>query len=71
VALFFLGVLPFSASNWGVMLQLAFTQAGAMYTAKSLPYLLSPLVCILLVTLGVVLFLDAMDEMLNPRLRKG
>jgi peptide/nickel transport system permease protein len=71
VALFFLGVLPFSSNNWGVMLQLAFTQAGAMYTSKSLPYLLSPLVCILLVTLGVVLFLDAMDEILNPRLRKG
>lgn len=71
VALFFLGVLPLSTSNWGVMLQLAFTQAGAMYTTQSLLYLIAPLVCILLVTLGVVLLLDAVDEMLNPRLRKG
>jgi len=71
VALFFLGVLPFAANNWGVMLQFAFTQAGAMYTTQSLLYLLAPLASILLVTLGVVLFLDALDEMLNPRLRKG
>ncbi|GAC1521148.1 MAG: ABC transporter permease [Chloroflexota bacterium] len=71
VGLFFLGVVPFSVNNWGVMLNLAFTQAGAMYSSNSLMYLLSPLACILLVTLGVVLFLDAVDEMLNPRLRMG
>lgn len=71
VGLFFLGVLPLSVNNWGVMLQLAFSQAGAMYTTQSLLYLLAPLACILLVTLGVVLFLDAVDEMLNPRLRRG
>lgn len=71
VALFFLGVLPLSTNNWGVMLQFAFSQAGAMYTTQSLPYLLAPLACILLVTFGVVLFLDAVDEMLNPRLRRG
>lgn len=70
VGLFFLGVLPFKVNNWGVMLNFAFTQSGAMYTPKALPYLLSPLAAILLVTLGVVLFLDAVDEILNPRLRR-
>lgn len=69
VGLFFLGVVPFSVNNWGVMLNLAFTQAGALYSAHSLLYLLSPLACILLLTVGIVLFLDAVDEMLNPRLR--
>lgn len=71
VGLFFLGVVPLSVNNWGVMLNLAFSQAGAMYTTKALSYLLSPLGCILLLTLGIVLFLDAVDEMLNPRLREG
>lgn len=71
VGLFFLGVLPFSVNNWGVMLNLAFTQAGAMYTPDSLLYFVAPLACILLLTLGVVLFLDAVDEMLNPRLRRA
>jgi peptide/nickel transport system permease protein len=69
VGLFFLGVVPFNVNNWGVMLNLAVFSAGAITTAKALPYLLSPMVAILLVTLGVVLFLDAVDEMFNPRLR--
>jgi peptide/nickel transport system permease protein len=71
IGLFFLGVLPFKVNNWGVMLNFAFTQSGAMYSSSALAYLLSPLFAILLVTLGVVLFLDAVDEMLNPRLRRG
>jgi len=41
-----------------------------MYSTRSLLYLLSPLACILLLTLGIVLFLDAVDELLNPRLRR-
>lgn len=69
VGLFFLGVVPFNVNNWGVMLNLAVFSAGAITTVRALPYLLSPMVCILLVTLGVVLFLDAVDEMFNPRLR--
>lgn len=71
VGLFFLGVLPFKVNNWGVMLNFAFTQSGAMYSSSALAYLLSPLCAILLVTLGVVLSLDAVDEMLNPRLRRS
>jgi peptide/nickel transport system permease protein len=70
VGLFFLGVVPFSVNNWGVMLNLAFFQAGAMYTTSSLMYLLSPMAAILLLTFGVVLLLDAVDELLNPRLRE-
>jgi peptide/nickel transport system permease protein len=71
VGLFFLGVVPFSVSNWGVMLNFAYRQAGALYSPNALSYLLAPLGCILLVTLGIVLFLDALDEILNPRLRSG
>lgn len=69
VGLFFLGVVPFNVNNWGVMLNLAVFSAGAITTVQALPYLLSPMVSILLVTLGVVLFLDAVDEIFNPRLR--
>lgn len=70
VALFFLGVVPFSSSNWGVMLNQAVFSGGAMDSSAALSYLLSPLVCILLITVGVVLFLDAVDELFNPRLRE-
>jgi len=71
VGLFFLGVVPFKANNWGVMLNLAVFSGGAITSQNALIYLLSPLVAILLLTLGIVLFLDAMDELFNPRLREG
>ncbi|MEY9929235.1 peptide/nickel transport system permease protein [Catenulispora sp. GP43] len=70
VGLFFLGLVPFSSTNWGVMLNQAVFSGGAMETPAALIYLLAPLVCILLLTLGIVLFLDAIDELFNPRLRE-
>jgi peptide/nickel transport system permease protein len=70
VALFYLGVVPFSSTNWGVMLNQAIFQGGALQSGSALTYLFAPLVCILLVVLGVVLFLDAIDELFNPRLRE-
>lgn len=70
VGLFYLGVVPFHVNNWGVMLNLAVFTGGAMESPQALPYLISPLACILILTLGVVLFLDALDEIFNPRLRE-
>jgi len=70
VGLFFLGLVPFSSTNWGVMLNQAVFAGGAMNSTDALFYLLSPLVCILALTLGIVLFLDAIDELFNPRLRE-
>ncbi len=67
--LFFLGVLPATVSNWGVMLNFAVFSAGAIGSSQALYYLLAPLVAILLLTLGIVLVLDAVDEIFNPRLR--
>lgn len=69
VGLFYLGVLPFKSNNWGVMVQMA-VQQGVTQTGDGLGYLLAPLVAILLLTLGVVLLVDAMDEVFNPRLRE-
>lgn len=71
VGLFFLGIIPFSSENWGVMLNMAFSQSGAIYSPNSFLYLFSPLFCIMLLTFGIVFFLDAVDEILNPRLRKA
>ncbi|MEV5558336.1 ABC transporter permease [Nonomuraea wenchangensis] len=70
VGLFFLGVLPYESDNWGVMLNLAVFQAGALITPNALGYLLGPLMAILLLTLAIVLVVDAMDEIFNPRLRE-
>lgn len=70
VGLFFLGVVPFDGTNWGVMINQAVFSGGALQSPEALFYLLSPLACILLLIAGVVLFLDAIDELFNPRLRE-
>ncbi|NPV79517.1 MAG: ABC transporter permease [Firmicutes bacterium] len=69
VGLFFLGVVPFSSLNWGVMLNFAVSQGGALYTLRSVHYLLAPIVCIVLLQTGAVLFARAMEILFNPRLR--
>jgi peptide/nickel transport system permease protein len=69
VGLYFLGVMPLNTNNWGVMLNFAVFQSGALIAPDALPYLLAPLGAILLLTLGVVLVIDAMEEIFNPRLR--
>jgi peptide/nickel transport system permease protein len=70
VGLFFLGAVPYSTSNWGVMLNTAVFQANAMTNTRALAYLLSPLICILLITLALVTLANAVDEFFNPRLRR-
>ena len=69
VALMFLGLVPFSATNWGMMLNFAVRQAGAIYLPQATFYVLSPMVAIMLLELGGVFFAHGLDELLNPRLR--
>jgi peptide/nickel transport system permease protein len=69
VGLFFLGVLPFTAVNWGLMLNFAVYQAGALYSTAGMWYLIAPMACIVLLQVGSVLFLRALEEVFNPRLR--
>src|SRR5580692_5211674 len=70
VGLFFLGAVPYSTNNWGVMLNNAVFQANAVTSPRALAYLLSPLICILLITLALVTLANAVDEFFNPRLRR-
>lgn len=70
VGLFFLGAVSYSSSNWGVMLNNAVFQANAVTSTRALAYLLSPLICILLITISLVTLANAVDEFFNPRLRR-
>jgi peptide/nickel transport system permease protein len=70
VGLFFLGVVKYSSSNWGVMLNNAVFQADALTSTRALSYLLSPLICILLLTISLVTLANVGDEIFNPRLRR-
>jgi peptide/nickel transport system permease protein len=70
VGLFFLGVVSYRSSNWGVMLNNAVFQANALTSPHALSYLLSPLICILLITISLVTLSNVADEFFNPRLRR-
>ncbi len=70
VGLFFLGIVKYSSSNWGVMLNNAVFNASALTTPRALSYLLSPMICVLLITLALVTLANVIDEIFNPRLRR-
>jgi peptide/nickel transport system permease protein len=68
ITLVFLGLVPLSETNWGVMLNLAW-ERGALYLPSALPYILGPTAAIVLLQFSLVLTLRSLDEVFNPRLR--
>ena len=68
VGLVFLGLVPFSGKNWGVMLSLAWTR-GAIFYQNSLWYIMSPVAAIALFQLSLVSLTRLLEEIFNPRLR--
>jgi len=71
VALMLMGLVPFSPTNWGMMMNLARWQTGAIYVPRAIGYVLAPMVAIALFQLGGVLFSHGLDEVLDPRLRRS
>jgi len=67
-ALVFLGVVPLSGTNWGVMLQLANTR-GAIFSKDSFWYIMAPVLAISLFQLALVALERGFAEVFNPRLR--
>jgi len=68
VALYFLGLLPFTTSNWGVILNLAYNN-GALYTAGAAHWLILPMLAIIGLSFAFILIAQSMDRLFNPRLR--
>jgi peptide/nickel transport system permease protein len=68
--LIFLGVVPLSGTNWGVMISLAWFR-GAIFFRDSLPYILSPVLAIALFQLSLVSLASALEDIFNPRLRNA
>lgn len=69
VGLMVLGLVPFSATHWGMMLQMAISTTGAMYGSSAIIYFLVPVLGIVLFQMGCLFFANGLDEALNPRLR--
>ena len=70
VGLVFLGLVPISASNWGVMINLAWVR-GAIFYKDSLWYIMAPVLAIALFQLSVITLTRSLELVFNPRLRSG
>lgn len=70
ILLYFLGLVPLAGDNWGLMINLAYTR-GALFNAKSVWYILSPIAAITLLQLSLVMITRTLEDVFNPRLREG
>lgn len=70
VALVLFGLVPFSGSNWGVMLSLAWVR-GAIFFKDSIWYIMMPILAIVILQLSVVTTTRSLELVFNPRLRSG
>jgi peptide/nickel transport system permease protein len=70
VGIVFLGLIPISGQNWGIMLYVAYNQ-GALFFRDSLWYILSPILAIALFQLSLVSLATALEDIFNPRLRSA
>jgi peptide/nickel transport system permease protein len=68
VALYFLGALPFSNQNWGVILNEAYNY-GALSLPSAYHWMFAPMAAIILLTVGLTLLSQGIEQVFNPRLR--
>lgn len=69
VGLYFLGILPTSGvMNWGVMMNTAY-DTGALYSWDAAHWLILPMVMVVWLSYGLIMFGQAADKLFNPRLR--
>ena len=69
VGLYFLGVLPYTSTNWGVMMNAAVNRAGATSSPAAFHWLLVPMLTIIGLALGLTLLAQGADRIFNPRVR--
>ncbi len=70
VGLVFLGMVPVQEPDWAVMIYIGRTRQ-VIFNARAASMLLSPIIAIALFQLSLVLFTRSLEEIFNPRLRRG
>jgi peptide/nickel transport system permease protein len=68
VGLYYLGILPFENLNWGITLNQAYG-AGAHYRPGALHWFLTPMIAIVVFSVGLILLGQSLDRVFNPRVR--
>lgn len=66
--LVFLGIVPYSSANWGVMISAA-ERRGVLFNPQAAWSILAPMGAIVIFQLALVSFARSLDEVFNPRLR--
>jgi len=66
--LVFLGLVPITAGNWSVMIQLAWVR-GAIFYKDSVWYIMAPIVAIAILQLAIISMTRSLELVFNPRLR--
>ena len=69
VGLYVLGLMPSGTPNWGLMIHMSWSNNFHL-NPVTLPYVIAPLVMIVLFTIGLVTMGRGLDQALNPRLRE-
>lgn len=69
VALYFLGILPSSGSNWGVVMNKAYSSGNALSRPEAFHWMLFPMIAVVLLSLGLVAFSQGADRLFNARIR--
>ena len=67
VGLVLLGLVPFSGRNWAIMIYFADSQ-GSFYYRDGFWFVMAPILAIVLLQLSLVLFVNALEDIFNPRL---
>ena len=68
VGMYLLGLLPSTADNWGLMIQQAWDN-NAFLLPQAAPFLVAPMVMIMLFQIGLVTMTRSLEQAINPRLR--
>ncbi len=70
VGLYFIGVLPASGLNWGVMMEEAYNTGSAVSNpGQAGHWLFAPMIVLLLMSMALILLSQGLDRIFNPRLR--
>jgi peptide/nickel transport system permease protein len=68
VGLSYLGVLPYSQENWGVLINKAYSN-GALTSVAMVHWIIWPIAMVVLLSIGLILLSQSTDKLFNPRVR--
>jgi len=69
VGLYFLGILPYTTLNWGVVMDNAYKSGQVFYSLDATHWFLVPMTTITMFTFSLIMLAQGTDRLFNPRIR--